>query len=85
MQSGCRKQQILLLFKQGAVGGQDDLETGFTGQMKKLFQVGMAQRLTHQMEIEIIGIGAQLGQQGRKFFLCHGPFFPFCAGAEGTG
>ena len=85
VQSGCRKQQILLLFKQGAVGGQDDLKTRLMRKLQKCAQLWVNQGFTHEMKVEKIRKGAQLGQQGCEFFLCHGPFFPFRTGTEGTG
>lgn len=47
VQRGCVQQNILLLFQQSAVGGEYDLETGFSGQFQKAFQFGVAKGFSH--------------------------------------
>ena len=42
----------------------------------------MAQGLSHQVKIEIIGIRAQLRQKEGEFFLCQAAFLSFGAGTK---
>ena len=82
MQRGGGKQHFLLLFQQGAVGGQDDLEALRPGKLKKPFQSGVQQRLSHQVKIQKVRVGTQFEKKNGKFFLRHGPFCPLGAGAK---
>ena len=76
------KQQLLLLWQQGAVGGEDDFESGFSCNAEKLSQMGMQQRFAHQMKIQKISVRMQLRQQGSEFLHRHGMLFPLRSGAK---
>ena len=78
------KKQRLLLRKQGAVGGENYFEALFSGNLEKFPQVGMQQRLPHQMKVQKIRKGAQLGKQPGEFLHRHGMLFPVGSRAEGT-
>ena len=75
-------QQPLHLGKQRAVGGEDHPETVASRNRQKFLQVRMAQRLAHQVKIQIVRIGPQLGHQSGKFRHGHPPAGAFRAGAK---
>ena len=76
------QEHFLLLLQQRAVGGEDYPESVFTGKNQKPLQIGVAQRLTHQMEVEKIGVRLQFRQQSREFFFRHNLGFALRSGTE---
>jgi hypothetical protein len=77
-----RKKDFLLFSQESSVGCQDYLEAMFSGNLQEPLQLGMAEGLTHQMEIEKIGPGTQLGKDLGKGILLHDIGLSPCAGAE---
>ena len=59
MQRRSVQQDILISFQQRSVGGENDPEAPLPCQIQKDPQFWMAQRLSHEMKIQIIGIGMQ--------------------------
>ena len=76
------QQNFPLFFQQGAVGGENDLEARFPREAKKFRKLGMAQRLAHQMKVEIIRPRPQLWQQRGERLQRHELLLPPGAGAE---
>ena len=64
---GGGKEGLAALRQQGAVGGDVDRKIQPGGDGKKLRQVGVQQRLAHQVEVEVPGGGAQPFCQKAKF------------------
>ena len=71
VQSGGAEQHLLMFPKQRAVGRQNDLEAMLARKVQIPLQIGMAERFPHQVEIEKIRIGLQLGQERGKLRFCH--------------
>ena len=59
-------QQRTLSVQQSAVGGDHDLEAELSGPIQDVLQLGVEQRLSHQVEVEILRMGPQTaGQPGK--------------------
>ena len=84
VQSGGGKQHILHPRQQGAVGGQNHLEAVAVGQLQKGSQAGMTQGFSHQMKVEVIRVGPELGQENAHIVFRHGPLRTGCSGTKGA-
>ena len=51
VQPGGGEEQLFLLLQQRPVGGENHPEASFSRNLQKSFQLGMEQRLAHQMKI----------------------------------
>ena len=82
MQGWLVQQHFLHFRQQRAVGGEDHPKAARSRHTQKFLQLGVAQGLAHQVEIQIVRVGAQLGKQRRKFLCGHSPARSLCSGAE---
>ena len=79
------KEQILMLAKERSVCGEDNTKAIRIGKFQETLQLGMAQGLSHQVEIEIIRKRLQLRQKHGKRICVHSCRGPLGSGTKGTG
>ena len=85
VEGGAVPQKRQLLRQQGAIGGQADPIIQLGADAEDLRQLRVQQRLPHDVEVQILRVGAELFRQQRKVLRRHEALFPCGAGAEGTG
>ena len=85
VEGGAVPQKRQLLRQQRAIGGQADPVTQLGADAEDLRQMRVQQRLPHDVEVQILRVGAELFRQQRKVLRRHEALFPCGAGAEGTG
>ena len=85
MQCRSVEQNRRFFIEQGTVGGQDDPEAESARDLQKAFKLGVQQRLSHQVEVEIVGKRTDLAGRQSKLLFGYKARLPFRAVTERTG
>ena len=82
VQSRSVQQDFPLATQQRSVGGENDPESKRLRKLEKPGKGPVAQRLSHEMKVQKVGVGAQLGKNPAKFLLRKLPWLPLGTGTE---
>ena len=84
VEGGGAEQQFLPLSQKGAVGGQRHLQPRAVAQGEDFSELRVQQRLTHQVQVDVIGERLHLLDEGSKLLDRDKPRLPAGLGAEGA-
>ena len=82
VQSRSVQQDFPLAIQQCSIGGENNPEAEGLRKLQKPAKGPVAQRLAHEMKVQIIGVWAQLGKNPAEFLLRQLPWLPPGTGTE---